>query len=128
MDRAGGKRRVKKKNPSATQPVGKVFAQGSFFLTRLLHQHESKPCVRGSPRHQGHSRCFFGGRRPHLRKRLARGGGGGGLRKELAEWRGVAVTVGLARRDRAEEEGLRKGMVGGRREQGGPTGNESGDD
>ena len=49
------------------------------------------------------------------------------LRKELTEWRGVAVTVGLARRDRAKEERLRESLVGGKREQGGPTGNESGD-
>ena len=56
------------------------------------------------------------------------GRGGGGLRKELTEWRSVAVTVGLARRDRAQEEGLREGLVGGSHEQGGPTGNERGDD
>ncbi|CAJ1452908.1 unnamed protein product [Effrenium voratum] len=37
------------------------------------------------------------------------GRGRGGLRKELT----VAVTIELARRDRAEEQGLRKGQVGG---------------
>ena len=59
--------------------------------------------VRREGRRGGHSRCFFEGQRPHLlKRRLARGGG---LRKELTEWRSVAVTAGLARRDRAKEEG-----------------------
>ena len=83
-------------------PPSRFFLCVCFFSHAFLYQRESslpKPCFRGSPRHQAHSRCTCSSG--------LQGAGGGGLRKELTAWRSVAVTVGLARRDKAKEEGLR---------------------
>ena len=77
-----------------------------FFGSRLFKAAQVEPpetLPKGVPQTPGALTLFFGGQRPHLLKRLARG------RKELAQWRGVAVTRPGGRQTRARRtNGQRK--------------------
>ena len=91
----------------------------SFFFTRLFAPAQVEPpetLLTGPPRHQGRSRCLFGGRRPHLLKRLARGGGAaasarsslsGGASPSQLDWPGKTEP---RRRDSAKPGGRLPGQ------------------